>query len=136
MNLFTRLLMILAVAAFAAGPVMACCMTGHAQTGETIIQAEAPPCHGNMEAEAATPMSHDNPADCPGCADCESAMLAAKTADQAKVLTSADDLQLSPVEANRWTGYETPRILRTTGPPRLSLGLPNTPISLKQRLLV
>jgi len=128
--------MILAVAAFAASPVMACCMTGLAQTGEATIEAKAPSCHGNMEAEAATPMSHDTPADCPGCADCESAMLAAKTADQATMLASADDLQLSPVEINRWTGYETPRTLRTTGPPRAPPGLPNTPISLKQRLLV
>lgn len=136
MHLFTRLFMILAVAAFVAIPVMACCMAGHAQTGKATIQAEAPPCHGNMESEAAAPMSHDTPADCPGCADCESAMLAAKTADQATMLTSADDLLLLPVEVTRWAGYETPRILRTTGPPRAPPGLPNTPISLKQRLLV
>lgn len=136
MNLFTRLLLILAVAAFAASPVMACCMTGHAQAGAEIIQAEAPPCHGNAEAEAAAPMSHDTPADCPGCADCETAMLPAKTADQAVILSSVDDLQLLPVEVSGWTGYETPRMLRTTGPPPAPPGRPNTPISLKQRLLV
>ncbi len=116
---------------------MACCMTGHAQTGEAIIQAEAPPCHGTMKSETAAPMSKDTTADSPGCADCETAMLASKTADQSTVLTSADDFQLLPVEVNRWTGYETPRILRTTGPPRVTTGLPtSTPISLKQRLLV
>ncbi len=136
MNLLTRLFMLLAIAAFAASPVMACCITGHAQASAATIQAEAPPCHGNMESEAAAPMSQDTPADCPGCGDCEAAMLAAETADQATVLTSTDDLQLLPIEVNRWTGYETPRILRTTGPPRASPGLPDTPISLKQRLLV
>uniref|UniRef100_UPI0030F78B36 hypothetical protein n=1 Tax=Hyphomonas sp. TaxID=87 RepID=UPI0030F78B36 len=136
MTLFTRLLMILAVAAFAATPIMACCMTGHAQTHAMTIQAEAPPCHDELAPDAAKPMPGDMVADCPGCADCESAMLAARTADQATLLSSAGQVQLSPVEVNRWTGYDIPRTLRTTGPPRASPRLPTTPVSLKQRLLV
>ena len=136
MNLFTRLFIFLAVVAFAATPIMACCMTGNAQSGAQAIQAEAPPCHGDLAAEAAEPMSGDTPADCPSFADCESTMLAVVTADQVTVLSSADNHRLLPVEVNLWTGHEAPRIQCTTGPPRASPGLLSTPISMKQRLLV
>lgn len=136
MTLFTRLLMILAVAAFAATPIMACCMTGHAQTHAMTIQAEAPHCHDDMQPGAGKPVSGDMVADCPGCADCEPAMLGARSTDQATLLASAGQVQLSPVKADRRTGYDTPRTLQTTGPPRASPRLPTTPVSLKQRLLV
>jgi hypothetical protein len=64
MKLFTRLFMIMAVAVFAASPVMACCITEYAQPGAATIQTEAPPCHGDMESESAAPMADDAPADC------------------------------------------------------------------------
>jgi hypothetical protein len=136
MTRLIRLFMILAVAVFAASPVMACCVTGPAVASVANDQSEAPPCHDEADSMASAPASDDNSVDCPGCADCETAMLQTKATGQHLLPASATDLHLVPVSVNQWTGFEAPRILRTTGPPRASPVLPNTPVSLKQRFLV
>lgn len=132
----TRLFMILAVAVFAASPVMACCVTGPAEASVANDQSEAPSCHDDADNMASAPAADDNTADCPGCADCETAMLQAKTVDLPTILASAADLHLVAVSVDQWSGFDAPRILHTTGPPRASPRSPNTPTSLKQRFLI
>jgi hypothetical protein len=136
MNLFTRLLMILAVAIFAASPVMACCLNNHVEASAETHSVDATPCHGEAEPTASKPISDNNLEGCPGCAECETAMLQAQTADPSAVLASGQELQLMSLQGDQWTGFNAPLVVRTTGPPHDLSRVPDTPITLKQRFLI
>lgn len=136
MSLLARLFMILAVAVFAASPVMACCLNHPVEASAETHHTDTLPCHGETETAASEPVSHTNMADCPGCADCATAMLQAEAADHSEALASVHDLQLTLIQGDQWTGFEAPRIVRTTGPPHGASVVPDTPITLKQRFLI
>lgn len=132
--------MILIVAIFAAQPVMACCLTGHADVSVAEITAE-PPCHGDAEngsVQARDGMHNaSDPFDCPGCRDCDTAIMEAQVQHDWTVLTSvpSDDVPVIALE-KRFPGFEPRLMVLSTGPPR-DISFPLlSPVSLKQRLLI
>jgi len=134
-----RLLMIVAVAIFAAQPVMACCLTGHAEPPRVQMPAE-PACHDDMhDAAAGTPMDTHNTADqpeCPGSPGCDKAVMQAQAFEDWTVSTAGPvEIPAGVVEA-RYTGFEPHRIVLTTGPPRDRPPPLSSPVILKQRLLI
>lgn len=135
MNPFTRLFMLLAIVVFAASPLMACCLTGHAQTTVSTIQSEALSCHNSASAKSTKSISVDIPSDCPGCIDCETTTLTAEAIDHTTVPPLVETQQLI-ILVNRWINHDEPYVLRTAPPPRTPPRLHTTPTSLKQRLLV
>lgn len=136
----TRLLVLISVALLAARPVMACCLTGHGEPAVSDIQTEAPPCHG----EASVPHQQTAekqhtpplPADCPGCFDCDSAIMQAQTVNNDILLAQpSSEIPLAILEA-RFVGFEQKAVVLKTGPPGDPPPLLHTPITLKQRLLI
>lgn len=133
-----RLLVIIAAAIFAAQPVMACCLTGHSETQIAQVSAE-PPCHGDANDAGPNRQTHDqntsDASDCPGCLDCDSAIMQTQSQDDLTVLASASlDLPIQTLEA-RFSGFEHRLVVRTTGPPRDPPARLLTPVTLKQRFL-
>jgi hypothetical protein len=136
----TRLLMLIAAAALAAGPVMACCLTGHTQSAALYTSTETLPCH-----DAASPSGHEDakaeqpaplPVDCPECVDCDSAVMQAQSFDHSVSLTQLTPEVHFAVIAARFEGFEHKATILATGPPG-DPPLPlSTPMSLKQRLLI
>ena len=136
----TRLLFLIAVALVATQPIMACCLAGHAEPAASDTSVEAPPCHGEAPLSALgdneTDQQPPSPMDCPGCLDCDSAVMQAQSFENGALLT-----QLSPeiplaVIASRFEGFGHTETIFKTGPPG-DPPLPlSTPITLKQRLLI
>lgn len=130
----TRLLILIAVATFVARPVMACCLTGH----DALAMAE--PCHEMPMTESTTlsVMDHERqaPVDCPGCLDCESAVIQVQLVDDGALLTK-HETQISLAVAGHTS---IPVVARPdqfkTGPPDDPPLVLQTPVTLKQRLLI
>lgn len=141
MRFAARFFSVLAVALLAAQPVMACCLTGHAQPAATEMSADMP-CHdainsGPDHKDAAGPSTENqNGPDCPGCPDCNaSTMQAQPSADETYQSKSAADFEFAAIEI-RFTGFVPRSLVQATGPPR-NWSLPViSPITLKQRLLI
>jgi len=136
MNLLTRLCLTLVVVTFAAGPVIDCCLLGHAEASVAVSQTDAPPCHGAADDASQPQPSPQEHSECPGCTDCDAPMLQATAMDNAVAPASGHELQPAPVAARQWSGFDTPLVVRTTGPPSSSPPIRTSPISLKQRLLI
>lgn len=135
-----RLLVLISVAFLAAGPVMACCLTGHGEPAVADIQTEEPPCHGEPSTPHQQTVEKQHtpflPADCPGGFDCDSAMMQAHTANSDILLAQpSSEIPLATLEA-RFVGFEQKAVVLKTGPPGDPPPLFHTPISLKQRLLI
>ncbi|MEM6415590.1 MAG: hypothetical protein AAF720_13150 [Pseudomonadota bacterium] len=136
----TRLLILIAVALVATQPIMACCLTGHAEPAASHTSIEAAPCHGeaslSSHGDTKTDQPSPSPMDCPGCLDCDSAVMQAQSFENGVTFT-----QLSPeipvtVIASRFEGFGHSETIFKTGPPG-DPPLPlSTPITLKQRLLI
>ena len=136
----TRLLMLIAVASLAAGPVMACCMTGHAQPAASQETAEVPPCHGerthSAQDEASLGDEPQLPLECPGCLDCDTAMLQAQSVTEGALLTHIDSGVAAPDLSPRAVTFEPKPFVFKTGPPGDPATALGTPVTLKQRLLI
>ena len=136
----TRLFMLIAVALVATQPVMACCLTGHADAVAAQSSTETPPCHGEKSHSDHGKTDQANhlpsPTECPGCLDCDTAVMQAQSFDSGVLLTK--DSQETPltISSARFDGFEHKTMVFTTGPPGdLPVHRP-TPITLKQRLLI
>jgi len=136
----TRLLILVSVAILATQPVMACCLTGHGEPAITEAASEAPPCHGEVPAQHQTSNTGDHdqptPADCPGCFDCDSAIMQAQTFDTNILLTQSSNQAPLAIIAARFDGFEYKPVVLKTGPPGDPPPTHYTPITLKQRLLI
>ena len=127
----TRLMLLLAVAFMAARPVMACCITGHTGAQSTVQSIDAP-----SDASGEMPDQMQDPMECPGCFDCDSAILQAQTLDEGVVLaTSPSEIPIAVLTA-RFEGFEHSSVALSAGPPGNPPPFRLTPISLKQRLLI
>ena len=132
MRRFSRSLILLAAIVLAAKPVVACCLTGHAQSQRSAATAEAPPCHGANTEHA--PEEQDGT--CPGCANCDAGLAHASAAGDAAVALLVTALDLPPATVGAAPPFAAPMRVRATGPPRASPPRSHTPVSLKQRLLI
>lgn len=136
----TRLFVLIAAAALLAQPVMACCMAGHGDAHALAVSTDASPCHDAREDmdHVSSDASHPMPSsmDCPGCLNCDSALMQAQSADVAVALASTTiDAPISILET-RFDGFQHASTVLKTGPPG-DTPLPLfTPITLKQRLLI
>ncbi len=136
----TRLMILVAVAFMAARPVMACCVTGHNEAPSSVHSTEAPSCHDAADslehASSDTTGQMQGPVDCPGCFDCDSAIMQAQTFDEGAVLTaSASEIPVALLTA-RFEGFQHTSTVLATGPPGHAPPTRPTPITLKQRLLI
>lgn len=136
----TRLLILVSVAILAARPVMACCLTGHNAPAALEVQNETPPCHGEApdtdEANTINILADRGLSDCPGCSDCDTAMIQTHTADDGALLTQPPTETPVAALAARFVGFELESIVLKTGPPDDPSFFHYTPITLKQRLLI
>lgn len=136
----TRLLILIAVALVATQPIMACCLTGHAESAASHTSVEAPPCHGeaplSTHGDSKTDQQPPAPMDCPGCLDCDSAVMQAQSFETGALLTQLSPEMSLAVITSRFEGFGHTETIFKTGPPG-DPPLPiSTPITLKQRLLI
>lgn len=76
------------------------------------------------------------PMECPGCFDCDSAIMQAQTFDEGTVLTaSPSEIPIASL-TTRFEGFEHNSVVFATGPPGAFSPSWPTPITLKQRLLI
>ncbi len=135
-----RLLMTLMIGFFVAQPVMACCLAGH-QSAQAAVERAEPPCHDAADKGttdfAVNKYDAPDPADCPGCVDCDILILASQAPDNlGRVTANVADDAVTMAPDMGFAGFEPELPTLATGPPRdTSLPL-RTPISLKQRLLI
>ncbi len=136
----TRLLIVMSVAILAAHPVMACCLTGHGEPVVSNADVETHPCHSHeADGENATPAATDReklPEECAGGLICDTAIVQAQTVEAGALTPQlSSEIPYASV-AVRFDGFEHKTIVFTTGPPGERPILRNSPITLKQRLLV
>lgn len=135
------IVMVILVALFAANPVMACCVVGHSKVTDASAVEDAPPCH---EMARSTPHSGVSGTDvetqsetlCPGCTGCDSAVLTASTAEDGIYLQKIDDTGMILPRRAHLVPASHVVLLRKTGPPGQRVVLAQTPVRLKQRLLI
>ena len=137
-----RLMMLFAVAAFATSPVMACCLNGHADHEAEIVEVASSHCHGNsaQPETAESPEEHPafpSPIDCPGCLDCDMGILQAQSieVDALSNQSNSDSIHFA-YHVTEFVGFEHKAIVLKTGPLGLIDRRPDTPLRLKQRLLI
>ena len=136
----TRLLILVFVAATVARPVMACCLLGHGGQAVADARIDTPSCHTEMppsnETKSDAIDSERNPDDCPGCFDCDAAIMQAHTVNDGALLTQTTSEIPLVTLASHFTGFEHKPVEFKTGPPGDPPLLHHTPITLKQRLLI
>ena len=136
----TRLLVLISIAVLVARPVMACCLAGHGAPAPPQVQAETQPCHGALSAGHPDRVGTDHrpapPMDCPGCFDCETAIIQAQALDGSGVLAQAPSDVALAILVSRFAGFEPAPTVFKTGPPADPLLSPRTLVDLKQHLLI
>lgn len=137
-----RLMMLIAVAAFATSPVMACCLNGHAGSETGFVEVAASHCHGkSAEPQTAESLEEHaqfpSPTSCPGCLNCDLGILQAQSIEDGALNNppTFDDILIVHHEM-QFVGFEYETIVLKTGPPEIFDRRPDTPLSLKQRLLI
>jgi hypothetical protein len=128
MPTFFRIILLAAAVLLSAQPVMACCLQGHSAAVEV-----TPPCHEMpSEEDRAGNLAGD---DCPGCADCETALVASDVKPSKPLLDPSFAKAVLYASAQI---AEVPEVTLNgaTGPPRTSLNPPPNPVSLYQKLLI
>lgn len=137
-----RLMMLFAVAAFATSPVMACCLNGHADHEAEIVEVASSHCHGNPAQPETAETSEEHPGypspiDCLGCLDCDMGVLQAKSIEIGALSnqSNSDSIHIA-YHVTEFVGFEHKAIVLKTGPPGLLDRQPDTPLRLKQRLLI
>jgi len=138
MNIWSRLFAVLAIALLAVQPVMACCLVGHEAAAQETSQVASPPCHdSSMQMASGQNVDTEQHSDeCPGCYDCDSALMQAQASDDSTALSASSSEVPYAVLAAQFPGFAHDPVIFKTGPPgEPSLPL-STPITLKQRLLI
>lgn len=136
----TRLLMLMAVASLATVPAMACCVTGHVQPAVSQTRVGIPSCHGeqspSMHGEEDRAQQPISSSDCPGCRDCDIAIVQTQSViDGALLSQSAPEIPLATLQS-QFSGFGYKLVVLKTGPPGTPPATLQTPIALKQRLLI
>ena len=142
---FARLLSVFAIIAMISAPAMACCLTGHEDAAHVEIGAhhdraamsDTDTCDDHMAGIQAdqTPAAPADP-DCAGCIDCEATLASADEVVQPAPFSGAQTTDLVTTLTDRFSGFDTPRLVLTTGPPIVDLVAKPTPFELKQILLI
>jgi len=105
----------------------------------TEAAADAPPCHSDRQGakqHAPAPSDTANLFGCPGCADCNIAIVqAVSSVADAALAAGASEIPHTALSEQYVTQAFTPLAMKT-GPPGATPGLLSTPITLKQRLLI
>ena len=119
---------------------MACCMEDHAEPIVSRTLVKMPPCHDDQtsshQGDTTSAQHSPSPSECPGCLDCDPALLNGQLATEGALL--AQLMSEIPLAAARsyFAGSKQHSIVFKTGPPGDPVTVPNTPITLKQRLLI
>lgn len=135
MSFVARYLILIAAVFLAVNPVMACCITGHSPDA-VAAESIAPPCHGNQTDEITHTTENTEDAACLGCGDCDSVIVQAPSLTDMAALGLTKNIDGLSGSSQIQFGLEAPRLLRATGPPRSFLLRTDTPLSLKQLLLI
>jgi hypothetical protein len=136
-------MLLLAAVLMIARPVMACCWVGHGESTEapaahaktasmTPAAMTQPPCHGGGEMPQ---LALEAEPSCENCADCDNPLLAAADVEAriaAQLLVDAVLVSYAPPVPVSTRSAHAPR----DGPARQDSPSKDTPISLKQRLLI
>lgn len=140
MTVVARLLLTIAAVFLAVNPAMACCFSASGHDTQ-IVEMSAPPCHGeaasvSVETEASDTDENLQWATCPGCTDCDNTVFASSlTPDGPSLETSSrTDLFVSRTDC-----YTPPKAFvdrLSTGPPPTQVSTLETPLTLKQQLLI
>ena len=130
-----NMLMVVVALLMAIQPAVACCFVASADFDQSVTSVEQTPCHGGATA-AKVPVEPSEPP-CPECGDCSAVMMASDHAnDPAVTISQCEDEEPAPI-ARDSAANPVPRL--TVIPIRPGHSEPRsaqTPISLKQRLLV
>ncbi|WP_149037353.1 hypothetical protein [Hirschia baltica] len=140
-----RLLTIFAMIAMISAPAMACCLTGHDDAAhleigvnhDSAAMSDTDTCHDTMAAMQVdqTPAAPSAP-DCAGCFDCETTLASTDDALQPAPFSAAQSADLVTTLTTRFSGFDAPRLVLTTGPPALDHIANLTLVELKQFLLI
>lgn len=142
---FARLLSVFAIIAMISAPAMACCLTGHDDAAHVEIGAhhdsaampDTDTCHDHMAGMQVDQMpAAPSDTDCTGCFDCETTLASADDALQPTPFSAAQSADLVTMLPARFSGFDTPRLVLTTGPPLLGHVANPTLVELKQILLI
>tara|TARA_R110000796_G_scaffold221415_1_gene337498 strand:- start:14019 stop:14441 length:423 start_codon:yes stop_codon:yes gene_type:complete len=140
MRPFARLFSIFAIIAMVGAPAMACCLTGHAETGAQsalMAQMDSGNCHSEMAGMAMEePTEAPTDKDCAGCSDCEATFVSLNDGLQPASLSAPHSTDFAATLTTRFAGFDTPRLVQATGPPRNAPVPSATLIELKQILLI
>lgn len=140
MTFVARLLLTIAAVFLAVNPAMACCFSGSGHDAQ-IVEITSPPCHGeapsvSIDTDAPDTNEDSQWATCPGCTDCDNTVFASSlTPDGPSLETSSrTDLFVAPADS-----YAPPKAFvdrLSTGPPSAQVTTTDTPLTLKQQLLI
>ena len=137
MRVFARLFSIFAIIAMVSAPAMACCLTGHAETGAQpalMAQMGSSNCHSEMAMEEPAEAPTDR--DCAGCSDCEATFVSLNDGLQPASFSAPPSTDFVATLTTKFAGFDTPRFVQATGPPRNAPIPSPTLIELKQILLI
>ncbi len=133
MSLAARAFLTLAITVFTVSPLLACCLTGFAETEAVAELVQDSPCHG----DGAEPAKQtDTDSICPDCADCDPVMLKANGSDGLAGLLYRYTPEHPSLQGQYQPLVAAPDRQRATGPPRAPPLPVATPVSLSQRLLI
>ena len=135
MTSVARLLIIIAAVFLAVNPAMACCFS-ESSHGAPAAEQSAPPCHGEDAPVTEDERSDYKWASCPGCSDCDTVVFESPLPPDSPLVV----INISPDPIDGL--YEThipPKVLvdrMSTGPPSGQVSSFDTPLTLKQQLLI
>jgi len=134
MKLFAGLSGLIAAVLLIALPAMACCGTGQHNSVQITAENTTSSCH-DMTAKERYSDDANKQSTHPACDDCPVVAMAAS--DMAPVIF-ANMVDIQPFTLGKTQPFSTtaPRYIQTRGPPKNSLLKAQTPITLKQRLMI
>lgn len=141
MKYFSHIILIALIAISGVAPVLACCGEGHAPNASLLSTIEVEPACHSAGAEAQThdvsnPLVPIDPYHCPACIDCDATIANdCGTTDVAVLAKLSHDIPLASSSASVLDDGRN-RFLFPTGPPKQFRLFYQTPITLKQRLLI
>jgi hypothetical protein len=141
MKYFSHIILISLIALSGVAPVLACCSEGHAPNASHVSTIEVEPACHDAGAKAQTqnvsnPLDSIDPNNCPACIDCDATI--ANDCGSTDVAVLAEFSNEIPLASNSAVFLDDGRnrSLFPTGPPKQFRLFYQTPITLKQRLLI
>ncbi len=141
MKMFSRIFLLFAAVIFTASPVMACCLTGHANFATSSTPSDLENCHDTMDHSGMVDQSESTNStgtsyQCEGCADCDATFVQENAFQSISFDSSQHLFKTFPIYAANIRLNIPKRTIFTTGPPKSSPIHASTPFVLKQRLLI